>query len=141
MIRKADIIDARVIHEIALAEIFLEIENFHWTEIDTIVSEINKGNYFVYLENDEIVGILCLKNMFNTLHISVIATKTANQNGGIGSKLIDFTKNITKERNICIVVNTFDEYNVVPFYMGHGFEIKGVSIYNSHKYTHLTYKP
>ena len=81
--------------------------------MDTIVSEINKGNYFVYLDNYEIVGILCLKNMFNNLHISVIAVKAIPQLQSIDKKLIDFAKDIAKSRNQGITVNSFNDYNAI----------------------------
>lgn len=100
----------------------LNIPDFYWDSEKWISSEIKKGNYYILVDNGEILGAINLRKYKKEHHISTIAVKKDMHRKNLGKKLIEFAKESTiKEKVHLLTVNSFVDYNLEGFYTKCGF--------------------
>lgn len=102
---------------------------------DAIKSQIEKGaDYYLISNGKNALGYLCLipDTATNKLMISKIYIDKNESGNGFGTQLINFTKNIAKEKNIKTVWLTVnkDNSNSINFYKNLGFKITKEAVMN-----------
>ncbi len=124
--------------EIALLnkQFHLNIPDFRWDSEKWISSEIEKGNYYILLENTQILGAMNLEKYKKEYVVSTIAIKEDQHGKNLGRKLIDFAKeNAIKENIHLLTVDSFVDYNLEGFYTKCGFiKRKELGNYKGHPY-------
>ncbi len=74
--------------------------------------------------NNEIVGVLLLKQIENTLKMRQVAVDLNFQNKGIGKKMVNFSENYAKKNGFKLIeLNA--RITAVPFYNQLNYEIEG----------------
>ncbi len=122
-IRKANLEDAAAIKIIADL-LYLDIPGFNFNEESFIGDYIRRGEYYVAEENGKIIGIMSVRERDGRLYIETLAVAGDIQSKGVGSKLVEFAKQIAKESGFKILrVASFYEYGVKDFYIKHGFRL------------------
>ncbi len=125
-ITKAELKDKQGIKEIAK---LLKIDtmsdiDFVWNKDDFIEKQINKGEYFISKNNNEIVGIMSFRQRQNIMYIETMAIIKEFQNKGIGTQFINFAQKYTKDNNLnTLRAYTFYQYNTKEFYLKKGFNL------------------
>ncbi len=120
-IYKANPEDAQKISEIVQI-LYLDIPDFVWTSIEFIKKQIERGEYYIAGENGKAVGAMSLRERNGMLYIETLAVVKDIQSKGVGSKLVEFTKQFARENNFKILRTTsFYEYGVKDFYINQGF--------------------
>lgn len=89
-------------------------------------SELENPNseYFVALENDEIVGFAGIWISVDDIHITNIVTKKSCRNHGIGTKLLEHLIIISKDKNLSSLTLEVNEKNnaAIKLYEKHHFQ-------------------
>jgi len=113
----------------------LEIHNFRWDTPKWIFEEITKGNYFIGIENGEVIAATCLLDSEEFISIETIAVNSSRQKEGIGRAIIRFAEIYAADRGKKeIRVDSFQEYNLQKFYEASGFKLGSTNEYEGHKY-------
>jgi N-acetylglutamate synthase-like GNAT family acetyltransferase len=100
----------------------LDIPEFYWNSEKWISSEIEKGNYYVLLEDTQILGAMNLEKYKKEYVVSTIAIKENMQGKNLGRKLIKFAKETAIKENVhLLTVDSFVNYNLEGFYTKCGF--------------------
>lgn len=124
--------------EIALLnkQFHLDIPNFYWDSEKWISSEIEKGNFYILLENTQILGAIDIEKDKKEYSISTIAVKENMHDKNLGKKLIEFArKKAIKEKIYLLTVDSFVDYNLENFYTKCGFTKNNkLGNYKGHKY-------
>lgn len=119
-IQKGTINDASTLEQLFSV---LHKPDLKWSE-EKIREEIQTGekNYYLALENNEIVGAFGIK-FDDSSKFGPLAVKKAYQQKGIGSKLLSFAEKITREKGLNrIWCHSLERYNVVNFYQNNGWK-------------------
>ncbi len=135
IIRLANYSDIKAIKKIADL-LFVEMPDFIWNTEDFIKKQVEKGEYYVYEDEDRIIGIISLRERNGMLYIETLAVSKDIQSKGIGSKLVDFAKKFALENGFKIMRTTsFYEYGVKDFWIKHGFRLLDeAGEYGGHKF-------
>lgn len=135
-IRPAEIKDKKAILDI-IGLLHLDIPNFIWSSEEFIAKQIERGEYFLVEEQSTVAGIISLRRRRNKMNIETLAVRKDFQGKGVGSKLIEFAKQFTKDNGFKILhAYSFIEYEAVDFYLKRGFKKLNTHgyYYNGHKY-------
>jgi N-acetylglutamate synthase-like GNAT family acetyltransferase len=134
-IRQANSGDIKAVKKIADL-LYLEIPDFVWNTEEFIKGQIEKGEYYVTEDGLNVIGIVSLRERNNMLYIETLAVAKNIQAKGVGSKLVEFTKQFAKENDFKILRTTsFYEYNVKDFWLKHGFRLlEEPGEYSGHKF-------
>ncbi|MBU0546892.1 MAG: GNAT family N-acetyltransferase [Patescibacteria group bacterium] len=137
-IRKAEPKDKKDILEITNL-LYLDIPNFVWNTDEFIDRQIKNGEYFLAETEEKIVGIISFRQRKKKIHIETLSATDDHQSEGVGSQLIGFAKEFTKEKGFSILrVYSFHEYKTIDFYLKQGFSLlEKPGIYNNHEYYRL----
>ena len=94
-------------------------------DYNTLEEDYKNAKYLVAKQNDEIVGFLGTKTIFNELEIMNIVTRQDKQNKGIASSLLSYVirKNIVDKINLEV-----NEHNInaIKLYRKFGFQDVGI---------------
>ncbi len=139
-VRKAELKDFERITEIA-ALLYLEIPDFVWNKKDYIEKQIKNGEYFVAEDNQNIVGIISLRERNSMLYIETLAVAKEKHGAGVGKELVEFAKSFARENDFKVLRTTsFYEYGVKDFYIKNGFELLDEpGEYNGHRFYRLEF--
>ena len=140
-VRKAESGDLQgILHIINTLE--LDIPGFVWNKPDFVGAQIARGEYFVGHADNQLAGIISLRQRNSTMYIETLAVMPEFRLQKIGSQLVVFAKNITKERGLQdLCACSFLQYNIGDFYKKQGFSSSWHSgDYNGHKYRVFTAK-
>ncbi len=89
-------------------------------------SELENPNseYFIAIENDEIVGFGGIWISVDDIHITNIVTKKSYRNHGIGTKLLEHLIKISKEKELSSLTLEVNEKNepAIKLYEKHHFQ-------------------
>ena|SRR3990170_2454715 len=134
-LRKAVFEDKKDILKIADL-LYFDISNFIWNTDEFVDRQINNGEYFVAEREEKIIGIVSFRPRKDKMYIETLAVTDGNQSEGVGTRIIEFAKNHTKERGFnALCCCSFFEYKKVDFYLLQGFSLLDKpGIYNNHKY-------
>ncbi|MBD3208529.1 MAG: GNAT family N-acetyltransferase [Candidatus Nealsonbacteria bacterium] len=134
-LRKAELKDKEDVLEITKL-LHLDIPDFVWDTGEFVEKQIKRGEYFLVEKEGKVVGIISLRQRQNKMHIETIAVKNGSQAEGIGTKLIDFAKEHTKQKGLNVLrAYSFYEYKSVDFYLKRGFNLLSKpGRYKNHKY-------
>lgn len=93
--------------------LYLEIPDFIWTAEDYITKQIGRREYYIAEENGESVRIISLRNRNGLLYIETLAVAKDIQTKGVGSKLVEFSKQFARENGFKVLRTTsFYEYGL-----------------------------
>ena len=89
---------------------------------DELAVEIDEGvEFWGYEEDGELVGVMGIQHLQEVTLIRHAYVRTANQNQGMGKKLLSFLR---KQTNLPILVGTWaDALWAIRFYEKHGFRL------------------
>lgn len=122
-IRKAHDKDAKAIVEI-INILKLDMSEFVWSDIDFVRKQISQGEYFVAQVADAVVGIISLRQRKKVIHIETLAVLPGHRLKKIGTRLVDFAKQFTKEKELKdLCACSFLEYHIGDFYHRQGFSL------------------
>ena len=96
-LRKAEETDKKDILRIA-DELYLDIPDFVWNKDEFVSRQIENGGYYIGEVGGEPAGIISLRQRRKKMYVETLAVAKKYRNNGIGSELIKFSKNYTKER-------------------------------------------
>jgi len=97
----------------------LDTEEYSFSEVEKITPLIENGNYFVVIEDDEIVGTIALVIVEESCEIDALITSKK----GVGKALIDFTVELCKKENVKkLWCWSLKRYNAIGFYDKMGFK-------------------
>ena len=87
----------------------------------------SNSEYFVALENDEIVGFSGIWIAVDDIHITNIVTKKCYRNRGIGTKLLEHLMLVSKQKKRCCLTLEVNETNspAISLYEKHHFQKVG----------------
>jgi ribosomal protein S18 acetylase RimI-like enzyme len=114
----------------------LDIPNFKWDTPMWINEELQKGNYFILGEKEQVFGAICLESRDDGVHIETIAVRSELHRKGLGKKMICYAIDRTKkEGQRKLIVESFLDYGLEGFYLKSGF-LKSVlpRVYSGKKY-------
>ncbi len=116
--------------------LYLDIPEFVWNTEQFIEQQIKRGECFVAEVDGKITGFVGFRQRRKKFYIENIAIEKNYQCEGIGSRLIDFAKKLTREKGLKVLLAcSFYEYNAADFYLNNGFAmIRKPGTYNGHKY-------
>ena len=114
----------------------LDMPGFIWDRGDFIDRQIKAGDYFVVEEEGEIIGAISFRQRQDKVYIETIAIVNNHRDKGIGTKLIEFAKEFTREKGLrSLRLCSFYDYNTVDFYLSQGFSLlKKPGKYQGHQY-------
>ena len=97
--------------------LYEDFDNF-WT-LSTLESELNNPNsfYFVAKVNDEIVGFAGIWKAIDTMHIMNIVSKITKRNLGIGSKMLEYLIDFSKNQNVTSLTLEVKESNEIAIHL------------------------
>lgn len=83
-----------------------------------------RSQYFVALQDNEIVGFAGIWIAVDDIHITNIVTKKSYRNHGIGTKLLEHLIKIAKEKNLTCLTLEVNENNTsaISLYEKHHFQ-------------------
>lgn len=114
----------------------LDIPHFKWDSEKWISSEIKKRNYYILIDNENVLGAMNIEKSEKEYSISTIAIKKDMHGKNLGRKLIDFAKESAIKENVrLLTVDSFVDYNLEGFYTKCGFiKRKELGNYKGHSY-------
>jgi len=122
-LRKADIGDKDSIIEI-INVLHLDVPGFVWGDRNFVEKQIRSGEYFLAQLGNEVAGVISFKQRGNIMYIETLAIKEKFRSQGIGTRLVEFAKNFTKDNRLSILrVCSFCEYKAQDFYLKLGFSM------------------
>ncbi len=82
------------------------------------------SQYFIALQDNEIVGFAGIWTAVDDIHITNIVTKKSYRNHGIGTKLLEHLINISKEKHLSSLTLEVNENNTpaISLYEKHHFQ-------------------
>ena len=117
-----------------------KIENSPWKFID-----LKNFNFFSYEYRNKIIGIIVVSNHKKNTHINFLYVLRKYRSKKIGSKLIKYVENFTK--NFFLTVHVFKKSKIIEgFYIKNNFEVYCKSdnlyefIHKANKYDKNVYK-
>jgi len=116
-----EIVKAEKSHAKELSKLLkgLDTEEYSFSEVEKITPLIENGNYFVAIEDNEIVGTIALIIVEESCEIDALITSKK----GVGKALIDFTVELCKKENVKkIWCWSLKRYNAIGFYDKMGFK-------------------
>lgn len=97
----------------------LDTEEYSFSEVEKITPLIEEGNYFVAIDDNEIVGTIALIIVEESCEIDALITSKK----GVGKALIDFTVDLCKKEGVKkIWCWSLKRYNAIGFYDKMGFK-------------------
>lgn len=97
----------------------LDTEEYSFSEVEKIMPLIESGNYFVAIDDNEIVGTIALIIVEESCEIDALITSKK----GVGKALIDFTVDLCKKEGVKkIWCWSLKRYNAIGFYDKMGFK-------------------
>jgi len=108
----------------------LDMPGFCWDREDWISRQIEQGDFWLLLGDDQdnqVTGALCLKHKpDDELHILTLAVSPRGE--GRGACLVEFAKQRAVQLDCArLTVDSFEEYGLLDFYQGQGFEVVGTT--------------
>lgn len=125
MIINVNLEDINLINKIQFA--FCDV----YKQKNELINEIKQNPYtklYVYTENDEIIGLLHLNDIYDRYEINNIYVLEKFRNKGIASKLIEHIIELGKKNkiiNITLEVKK-NNYNAIKLYKKYNFEDKAI---------------
>lgn len=100
---------------------------FTKTNLDEELKTNPFANYYLYIDNDEIVGFIHFDIIYERAELIQINVLKEHQNKHIGSKMMDYMINTCKEKtkNITLEVNKNNE-KAINLYRKYGFKEKTI---------------
>lgn len=135
ILRQAELKDKKEVLNI-INELSLDIPNFVWDKEEFVTKQIQNKEYFVIEDEGRLAGVMSLRQRTNKINIETLVVRKEFQCKGLGSKFIEFAKQLTKERGFNILhAYSFSEYNAADFYLKKGFKVLDYAgYYKNHKY-------
>jgi len=97
----------------------LDTEEYSFSEVEKIMPLIESGNYFVAIDDNEIVGTIALIIVEESCEIDALITSKK----GVGKALIEFAIEICKKEGVKkIWCWSLKRYNAIGFYDKMGFK-------------------
>ena len=101
----------------------VEASEFRGNTYDFVEQEVGNGNYFVVKDSGKVVAAACISPRDDGVYLETIAISEAYQRKGIGSKLIEYAKKITKDYGFDkLLLDTYRQYSADAFYIKCGFK-------------------
>jgi ribosomal protein S18 acetylase RimI-like enzyme len=126
-LRKAELKDREsILKIIKLLHLNVHLNNldFVWEDEVFVEKQIIEGNYFVVEINNEVAGIISFRQRGEKMYIETLSVVEKYRRQGVGTKLIDFAKEYTKEKKLNLLCAcSFYEYQAVDFYLKQGFSL------------------
>lgn len=116
-----EIVKAKKAHAEKLSVLLkgLDTEEYSFSEVEKIMPLIESGNYFVAIDDNEIVGTIALIIVEESCEIDALITSKK----GVGKALIDFTVDLCKKEGVKkIWCWSLKRYNAIGFYDKMGFK-------------------
>lgn len=134
-LRKAESRDKETILKIVNC-LHLDMPNFVWGQNDFVARQIERGEYFVAEIGQKIIGVFSLRQRAKKMFIETLAIDKDYRRQGIGTEVVEFAKNYTKENGLdALCACAFCEYNSADFYLNLGFSLSDhLGDYDKHKY-------
>ena len=134
-LRKAEVGDKEKILEIVNL-LYLDVPNFVWNINEFVGRQIRNGEYFLLETEGKIAGIISFRQRQDKMYIETLAVINDLQSKGIGTQLIEFAKDFTRESGLkTLRACSFHEYKKVDFYLSQGFSLLNKpGSYSDHKY-------
>ena len=95
--------------------------NDNFNRVNNIEELINNKEVLGYYENNELVGILIFKKVYEVIELLYIVVETNYRNKGIGEKLINGLKDMDSKR-VLLEVNEKNN-NAISLYKKCGFKV------------------
>ena len=107
-----------------------------WNEDGFVETQVKNGEYFLAEIDGKTAGIISLRQKQDKIYIETLAVEEKFRLKGIGSQLVEFAKQFTKERGLASLrACSFFEYKAEGFYEKLGFSRLGkTGKYNGRKY-------
>lgn len=88
------------------------------------------------------MGIISFKQKQDRMYIETLAVVEQYRSRGIGTQLVEFAKNFTREKGLVVLrVCSFCEYKAQDFYLKLDFSLlQELGKYNNHKYQRFEIK-
>jgi len=97
----------------------LDTEEYSFSEVEKITPLIENGNYFVAIDDDEVVGTIALMIVEESCEIDALITSKK----GVGKALIEFAIDKCRKENVKkIWCWSLKRYNAIGFYDKMGFK-------------------
>jgi N-acetylglutamate synthase-like GNAT family acetyltransferase len=112
------------------------IPGFVWSE-EFVDRQIKSGEYYLAeTDGGEAAGVISFRKRADRMYIETLAVDEKRRSEGIGTHLITFAKNFTKEKGLSTLrACSFIEYDKVDFYLKQGFALLDVlGNYGGHKF-------
>lgn len=116
-----EIVKAKKAHAEKLSALLkgLDTEEYSFSEVEKIMPLIENGNYFVAIDDNEIVGTISLEIVEESCEIDALITSKK----GVGKALIEFAIEKCRKENVKkIWCWSLKRYNAIGFYDKMGFK-------------------
>ena len=121
-LRRATLDDISAIQCIVASALYLPKPDFIWHRSEVISAEVRAGRYWVFVQGGRVGGVLNLQVHEGLIWLEVIATVDEARGSGIGRMLVAHAAEISQAAGFShLLVSTFHEYAIVPFYEHLGF--------------------
>src|SRR3989344_1217267 len=119
-----------------ISVLHLDMPGFVWNQEDFVIRQIHDKEYFLAEEHGMVLGIISLRHGKNKIHMETLAVAEKFRRQGVGAKLVEFAKQVARERNFAILhAYSFQEYGAGTFYAKQGFrQLSETGAYNNHAY-------
>lgn len=96
--------------------------------IEKVKSQIESGKRIVYVakQDDDVVGIIIIKNSLYEAKICSLYVSPDSQSRGIGGQLLSLAKGILKGRMVYVHMNENTMYSYGDFFIKHGFSVLSI---------------
>lgn len=110
-----------------IAELERECFSSPWSENAVLESYEADTSFFVFLENEKIIGYAGLQIVLDEGYVTNIAVTKKARGRGIGGALVEALVNFSKEKNLAFISLEVRESNIpaISLYKKFGFEDKG----------------
>ena len=110
-----------------IAELERECFSSPWSENAVLESYEADTSFFVFLENEKILGYAGLQIVLDEGYVTNIAVTKEARGRGIGGALVEALVNFSKEKNLAFISLEVRESNIpaISLYKKFGFEDKG----------------
>lgn len=116
-----EIVKAKKAHAEKLSVLLkgLDTEEYSFSEVEKIMPLIEEGNYFVAIDDKEVVGTIALVIIEESCEIDALITSKK----GVGKALIEFAIELCKKEGVKkIWCWSLKRYNAIGFYDKMGFK-------------------
>ncbi|HNZ61299.1 MAG TPA: GNAT family N-acetyltransferase [Methanofastidiosum sp.] len=116
-----EIVKAKKAHAEKLSVLLkgLDTEEYSFSEVEKIMPLIESGNYFVAIDDNEIVGTIALVIVEESCEIDALITSKK----GVGKALIEFAIDMCEKKGVKkIWCWSLKRYNAIGFYDKMGFK-------------------